>query len=164
MKKFYLCFLSVIILCLGYIGVSCSTTQSIAEKRAKAEEISKKITDFKFLFKANYAYPLGYKSIYLSPYYDVKVSKDTIQAYLPYFGRAYVAPIHSDDSGIKFTSTKFEYKITNGKSSGNWFVEIKTQDTNRDFSLFFDIWENGSARLEVTNPNRQPISFQGYIE
>ena len=48
----------------------------------------------------------GYRSIYLSPYYYLKVSKDTVVAYLPYFGRAYTAPADPTEGGIKFTSTK----------------------------------------------------------
>lgn len=162
MKKNLIYFFLVVMLSL--VAISCSTSQSTADKRIRAEEISRKITDFDFLFKATYAHPMGYKSIYLSPYYDVKVSKDTVRAYLPYYGRAYVAPMNPDDNGIKFTSTKFEYKVTAGKRKRNHLIEIKTKDTSREFVLSFDIWENGSARLNVSDSNRQPISFQGNIQ
>lgn len=159
MKKFLFILLSVCSLIS-----SCGVAQTAAEKAAKAEEIARSVHDFNFTFKATYAYPMGYKSVYLSPYYDVKVSKDTVRAYLPYFGRAYVAPIGSNDGGIKFTSTDFSYSIADGKQKGNRIVEIRTNDTNRQIVLSFDIWENGAARLNVSDQNRQPISFQGSIE
>jgi len=143
---------------------ACGTAQSAAEKKAKAAEIGQKINDFEFTFKATYAYPTGYRSIYLSPYYYLKVSKDTLVAYLPYYGRAYTAPMDPAEGGIKFTSTDFEYEVNKGKREGNWQVRIKTHDTDREIVLYVDIWENGSARLDVTDPNRQAISFQGNIE
>ena len=65
--------------------------------------------------------------------------------------------------GINFTSTKFDYRVKEGKKDGNWQVEIKTKDTDREILLNFDIWDNGSAKLDVTDPNRQSISFQGNI-
>ena len=143
---------------------ACATTQTAAEKEAIANEVNSRITDSDFTFKATYAYPTGFKSIYLSPYYDVKVSPDTVNAYLPYYGRAYVAPMDPREGGIKFVSTDFDYQVNPGKRKGNWQVNIRTRDTGREIFLYFDVWENGTARLNVTDTNRQPISFQGDIE
>lgn len=144
--------------------VSCGTTQSAAEKEAKAMEISEKVNVPNFTFNATYAYPTGFKAMYLSPYYTLKVSADSVQAYLPYYGRAYSAPMNPSEGGIKFISTNFDYKVDKGKKEGNWLVQIRTNDQNRDIVLNLDIWGNGSARLFVTDPNRQPISFQGDLE
>ena len=94
----------------------------------------------------------------------MKVNPDTVRAYLPYYGRAYVAPMNPSEGGIKFTSTDFDYQVAPGKRKGNWQVNIRTRDTGREIFLYFDIWENGTARLNVTDTNRQPISFQGDLE
>ncbi len=147
------------------IGLTmCGTAQTAAEKEAVAYEVNQRVNDFDFTFKATYAYPTGFRSIYLSPYYDVKVNPDTVRAYLPYYGRAYVAPMDPSKGGIKFTSTDFDYQVSPGRKKGNWQVNIRTRDTGREIFFFFDIWENGTARLSVTDTNRQPISFQGDIE
>lgn len=153
-------FLSILFLLLI---PSCGSTQSAAEKQELAQEVRTKIEDADFTFKATYAFPTGYKSIFLSPYYDVKVSPDTVVAYLPYYGRAYSAPMDPSEGGIKFTSTDFSYKVRQGKKSGNWMVDIQFNDVKRDVSFSFDIWENGSARLNVSDVNRQSISFNGDI-
>ncbi|NMB49792.1 MAG: DUF4251 domain-containing protein [Bacteroidales bacterium] len=158
-------FYAVLAFSFGLIfQTGCKTAQTATEKKAKTAEITQKVNDFEFTFKATYAYPTGYRSIYLSPYYYLKVSKDTVVAYLPYFGRAYTAPADPTEGGIKFTSTNFEYEVSEGKRKGNWQVLIKTHDTDREIVLYLDIWENGSARLDVTDPNRQALSFQGEIE
>lgn len=154
----------LIVLSVVFGLTACGTSQMTAEKEAVAREVNQRVQDFDFTFKATYAYPTGFRSIYLSPYYDVKVNPDTVRAYLPYYGRAYVAPMDPSEGGIKFTSTDFDYQVVPGRKNGNWQVNIRTRDTGREIFLFFDIWENGSTRLNVTDTNRQPISFQGDIE
>lgn len=158
MKKGFYLLMAVLLL------AACGTTQSAAEKEAKAAEIRNAVETFDFQFNATYAYPTGYRSIYLSPYYDVKVSPDTVQSYLPYYGRAYRAPMDPSEGGIKFTSTDYEYQVSPGKRNGNWLVTIKMNDTKREVMFYFDIWENGTARLDVRDMDRQPISFQGDVE
>jgi len=149
----------------GTLLMSCGTTQTAAEKEQKALRIKEKVESPKFTFYAKTAYPMRFRPIHLTgSYYDLKVSKDTVSAYLPYYGRAYVAPLDPTEGGIKFTSTKFEYKVEKGKRSGNWKITINTLDTGRGLSLFLDVWDNGSARLNVIDPDRQTIFFEGSIE
>lgn len=146
-----------------WIPVGCGTKQTASQRQAVSEEVRQRIENSDFTFKAVYAYPTGFKSIYLSPYYDVRVSPDTVQTYLPYYGRAYTAPMDPREGGIKFTSTDFDYRI-DAKKRGNRQVTIRTKDTGREIVLHFDIWENGQARLSITDANRQSISFSGSIE
>jgi hypothetical protein len=142
---------------------ACGTTQSAAEKEMLAAALRDGVMNSSFTFEATYAYPTGYRSRYLSPYYDVKVSPDTIRSYLPYYGRAYRAPMDPREGGFIFTSTDFQYRFVPGKRKGNWIVEIAIFDLDRPVSFSFDIWEKGSARLTVNDVNRQPISFQGEV-
>lgn len=141
----------------------CGISRSAAEKEQIAADIENAVIESEFTFNATYAFPTGFKSRYLSPYYEVDVSPDTIKVYLPYFGRAYKAPINPSDGGYMFTSTDFNYRYEKGKRSGNWLVDIKFNDLDRAVTLNFDIWENETARLTVTDIDRQPISFQGDI-
>ncbi len=142
---------------------ACGTTQSASEKEMLAKGLREGVMNSTFTFDATYAYPTGYRSVYLSPYYDVKVSPDTVRAYLPFYGRAYRAPMDPREGGFIFTSTDFQYRFVPGKREGNWIVEIDINDLERPVSFSFDIWENGSARLTVNDVNRQPISFQGDV-
>ena len=153
-----------VIIVINLLLANCGTSQSAIEKANKAQELNELISNFDFKFSATYAYPQQYSSIYLSPYYDVNVSSDTVTAYLPYYGRAYSAPMNPSEGGIKFESTNFEYDIEKGKKEGNWLVVIKTKDTSRPFTLNFNLWDNGTGRLEVHDRDRQSISFQGTIE
>ena len=147
----------------GGLLIGCGSTQSVAGKQMKALRIKEKVEMFDFTFKATSANSMSFSLVNLESLYDLKVSKDTVQAYLPYFGRAYVAPMNPGNGGIKLISTYFDRSISKNKRQGSWKIIIKTLDTNPDVSLYLDVWDNGSAQLIVNDPNRQSISFLGYI-
>ena len=157
-------FTIIIFIALSTFLISCGTTQSTIEKEEKASFLDNKIENLDFKFVAKYAYPQYYKAIYLSSTYDVTVTPDTIKSFLPYYGRAYRAPIDPSEGGIKFESSDFETEIKKGEKNGEWLVTIKTKDTPRPYTLFFHLWNNGTAQLNVNDPDRQSISFQGVLE
>ena len=115
-----------------------------------------------YTFKPQTVTPLSGRLRQLTSEYSLQVSKDAIVSQLPYFGRAYSAPIGSSDAGIQFTSKDFEYKITN-KKKGGWDVNIKFKDTQDAKQMQLSIFDNGTASLQVISNNRQSISFSGYI-
>jgi len=144
-------------------GVAQSTK---SEKKAAKEAAIKELVNSKnFIFKANYMYPLGGGQIYLTTDYDLAVGKDTLAAFLPYYGVAYsgVGYNNSDDNGIKFTSTKFDY-VTEENKKGNWRINIKPKDTRTTNQMVLTIEANGNANLSVISYNRQSISFNGIIK
>lgn len=94
--------------------------------------------------------------------YDLTIKKDSIVAYLPYYGRAYTATMNPDDSGIKFKSKDFTYTNTK-KKKGGWIITIVPKDVKDSQKLTLNVSESGYATLDATNNNRQPISFYGYI-
>jgi hypothetical protein len=128
-----------------------------------AKEIKNLVENQNYVFIAQTALPATGSSRPLSPEYTVKVSKDTIISDLPYFGRAYSAPIGKTDGGIKFTSNTFEYTKEIHKKGG-WDILIKPKDASEVQQLSFSISENGYSTLKVISTNRQAISFYGYIK
>ncbi len=115
-----------------------------------------------YTFKAQTATPLSGRLRQLNSDYNVQVSKDEVISQLPYFGRAYSAPINTADAGIQFTSKDFEYSITD-KKKGGWDVAIKFKDAKGVQLMQMSIFNNGSASLQVISNTRQSISFNGYV-
>ena len=115
-----------------------------------------------YTFKAQTANPASGGIRQLTSEYDLKISKDTVIAYLPYFGRAYSGPVDLTGGGINFTSMQFEYNVSRGKNN-RWKIIIKPKDANDVQELSLTVFENGKADLYVRSNNRQPISFNGYI-
>jgi len=128
----------------------------------KPGEIKTMIESRNYIFKAQMANPQNGSSRQLTPEYDLTISGDTIISYLPYFGRAYVAPTNPSEGGIKFTSTKFEYNPV--KDEKAWKITIKPKDDREVQQLFLEVFDNGRATLQVISTNRQGISFTGYVE
>jgi hypothetical protein len=114
-----------------------------------------------FVFKADYVNPQTGRSRSLTSEYDLTIKPGEVISYLPYFGRAYSAPINSE-GGIKFTSTDFNYKLLKQKEH-SWDISIKPKDANDVQELFLTVFDNGTGSLRVNSLNRQSISFRGYI-
>ncbi|QEC74471.1 DUF4251 domain-containing protein [Mucilaginibacter ginsenosidivorax] len=154
-----------------FIGINMAGAQTRQEKKAaRVAEVKQLIESQNFVFDANYVNPSrGAGRALTSSDYDLTITKDTIIAYLPYFGRAYVAPSYgSTEGGIKFTNTHFTYALKAGKKDG-WNITIKPTNKNigdsRDVqSLYLTVSSDGYASLQVISTNRDAISFNGTIQ
>ena len=145
-----------------FIFSQCSTAQK--NKGNKDSEIFKNMLESKhFDFVAQTVTPLRGQFRNLTSLYDVSVSNDSLVSYLPYFGRAYTAPLNPTESGLDFTSTNFSYSITPHKKSG-WYVVLKPKDNTAVQQFTFTIYNNGTASLNVISTSRDAISFNGYIQ
>ena len=143
---------------VGVFGLATSYAQETNETTLK-NLLSHKT----FVFKAQSAWPLQGTVVQLTPGYDMRVWSDSINTYLPYFGRSYQASYGSTNGGINFTTTKFEYKLKE-KSKGGWELTIRPSDAKDINQLIYSVSKNGYATLQVTSNNRQAISFYGVIE
>ena len=116
-----------------------------------------------YVFIAQTVHPMNGRTRHLNSVYELKVSKDTITSFLPYFGRAFSTVPFPTEGGIKFTSTNFEYN-TEIKEDKQWDITIKPKDAPGIQQVNLTIFSNGSASAQVTSNNRQSISYQGYID
>ncbi len=96
-------------------------------------------------------------------YYEVKVTPDSVIAFLPYFGRSFTAPIGQSEGGVKFNSKKFDYKGTKGKKRG-WDIVIDTKDAKENYRLALNIGNEGYATLSLNSNAKQSITYQGYLK
>jgi hypothetical protein len=136
---------------------------SVPASAQSAQPIKTLIDSQRYVFQVQNAQPLRGRLRDLSTnLYTLKVTKDTIVSDLPYFGRAYVAPMDPNQTGLQFTSTTFDYKVTPGKKEG-WIVSIKPKGVQDIQELQLNISSAGYASLQVLCSNRDPISFTGTI-
>ena len=154
MKSFYR---SVFVL-----SVVLATLGQVKAQESNAATLKTILGNKTFVFKAQSAWPLQGRVVQLTPGYDMKMLQDSINTYLPYYGRAYSAG-YGTEGGINFISKKFEYKLKE-KSSGGWEITIKPNDARDISELSYSISANGYATLQVISNNRQAISYYGVIE
>lgn len=165
-----------LILSLAFISFA---TQLFAQ--TNKETTVKIVGDKNYIFVANTAIPManndinkvlmmmpgsqGGGSINLTGgQYDVRITKDSVVAFLPYYGRSFSAPIDPTQGGIKFTSKNFSYKESKNKR-GAYTIQINTNDVrNENYRFTINISTNGYASLTASSINKQPILFNGYLD
>ena len=153
---------TLIFILSSIIVASCSQPKEL-ENASADSGISRIINDREYAFVARTVLPTGGRIVQLTSLYDMRVSKDSIIAYLPYFGRAYTAPIGATNGGIQFTSTDFGYNAKK-RRKGGWQISIRPKDLQDIQQVNMTVSEAGAASLQVISNNRQPISYNGVIE
>lgn len=151
-----------VILFFGFIF--CNMAPAIAQQsKVKKEAMVKDlITSRQYIFFAQSVTPMSGRQRFLTGDNTLSVAKDTVISDLPYFGRAYSAPMNTSEGGIKFTSLNFDYLVSDRKKGG-WNITIKPKDKQDVQLLILNVFVDGTASLQVTSNNRQPIQFNGYI-
>lgn len=157
----------LLLLCclLSFFNSAEAQNTRAQKKQAKIAEVEKMVNNQNYVFMAQFANPLGWRTINLNYDYSVVISKDSVDSYLPYYGRAYVAPVNPNDpteTGIQFKSKNFDYQNVKDKKGG-WEVTIVPKDVKETRKFILSISEEGYSNLSVTSNNRQAISFNGYI-
>jgi hypothetical protein len=146
---------------LSIFVISCTASKRV--EKIKPGDISNLINSKNFTFIAERVNPFRGASRNLTSLYDVEIKRDTLICYLPFFGRAYQAPIDPSKGGINFKSTNFSYNITE-KSRDEWDIYIEPKDNSDVQTMIFTLFGNGNATLNIQNTHRDPISFYGRIE
>ena len=143
---------------LGLNTISFSQESSTAN-----QTIESRVKNKNFVFVAESVLPMGSRTVQLTSWYDLKVAGDSLYSHLPYFGRAFSAPINPKESGYIFTTAGIEYEVNNRKKKG---LEVTIVPQNRSYGEKFmlTVHGNGAAVLRVISNNRQAISYRGYIK
>lgn len=131
------------------------------EAQLDTATVRQKIEQQQFVFRAQTAMPMRGRSINLTTPYELRVTADSLISYLPYFGRAFTAPINPSEAGIQFTSVNFEYNKRFRKKK--WEVTIKPRDYLDIQEMSLTVFSNGRASLQVRSNSRDPITFDGYL-
>jgi len=115
-----------------------------------------------FVFEADQMLPAGGASrTLIGEGYDVRLSKDSVSALLPYFGRAFSVAYGTTDGGIRLNTKDFDYKAKRRKKGG-WTITIEPKDADIR-QMYFTVHENGFATLNVNSNNRQSIAYTGRV-
>ena len=115
-----------------------------------------------FVFEAQSLIPLKGTLRTLSPGYTMKVTPDTVTCDLPYVGRAFTAAYGSNDGGMKFTATKFEYTVKEKKKG--WTININTKEVSGNPRIIISVFDNQNARVVITSTDRESITYNGIIK
>ena len=159
----------IILISILALSVCISNAQEMSKKEKKAAQKAEQIEKTKALIKAaswqfdaRQMIPTQGKSKSLTSPYHVILHDETVDSYLPYYGRAYRAEYGSTESPMTFKSDISEYTVENWKKGG-WIIKFNAKNKTDNLDFIFTIAETGSATLSVTSTNRQSITYYGDI-
>lgn len=127
-----------------------------------ASEITSLLQSRRFVFVPQTVNPTGGRTRQLNGEFSLYVSPDTVRSYLPYFGRAFTAPITQGKSAMDFTTTNFSLTVQPGRKNRQTVTITPTQGTDVR-ELVLEVLPNGNASLLALSNNRQQINYYGYI-
>lgn len=140
----------------------CSSSKTISG--ASPEQIRQAIRSDRWVFVAQSANAQGGRSRQIDTRYEVRFSRDTLQCYLPYFGRSFSgAGAFSSGSPLDFRSTDLSIEKEELKNGGVR-LKVKPRDITSVQFMIFELFESGASSISVTLTDRTPISFNGYIK
>ncbi|HTF17596.1 MAG TPA: DUF4251 domain-containing protein [Chryseolinea sp.] len=130
---------------------------------AQPNRVDQAVKDKRFTINVESMSPRrgGFKR--LTSLYTFVVTPDTVNTDLPYVGRAYQAPMGTNDTGVKFLSREFEYDAKPGKK-GAWEITLKLKDAKNYPVVNLTLQPNGSASIRMSPVDREFISYTGTIK
>ena len=149
---------------VAVLMAACATTAETREARAAerqriAQAVEEIVASGDFKVEMNYVNPQRMRSQMLTSEYGVKVKGDSIDSYLPFFGRVYRA-----EFGIQ-TGLRFEDKIVQRqtvKAKKDYYrVDLIVHRHMEHLLYSFDIYDNGKVTLMVRSDNRDTMHFSG---
>ncbi|MFN2438371.1 MAG: DUF4251 domain-containing protein, partial [Chitinophagaceae bacterium] len=155
MKSSYKILTGAFIFLFALAKMNAHAQNNVSEKQTKETIIKNLIESKNYVFRARTVQPISGSIRHLTTEYDMRVMGDSIVTYLPYFGRAYSAPVSLTQGGIQFTSTDFNYNIESKRKE--WEIVIKPKEAIDVRELILRVYKNGSASLMVSSNNRQAI-------
>lgn len=142
------------------LGINACGTAKNVQSSANADSL---IQAKRFVFVPQSANPTAGRTRQLNAAFALTVTPDTVQSYLPYFGRSYTAPVGSSRGPMDFTLTQFDF-VVQPQAEGRWNISIRPRGNNDIRELQLQVFSNGNALLQAFSNNRQPISYNGYIQ
>jgi hypothetical protein len=114
------------------------------------------------VFVPQMVYPLGMAARQVTAGFELRINKDTVNSYLPYFGRAYSADYATRDGGAEFVSSSFRY-TENTNAKGARSIVLKPKDNKDVREIRITIYSDGYAHVQLTFNQRQSIGYRGQI-
>ena len=134
------------------------------QKEVQQEAAMKKMIDSRqFTFIAQSARPTRGSTKQLTSIYELMVKADTLQVYLPYYGRSYSPTLGTDAGGIDFTTVDFTYFVSPTKKGG-WDITLTPKHVANVSKMTLRLNPSGYGDLAVTSNTRDLISYYGYIQ
>lgn len=159
MKRLKFLFTLGVVLFIG--GHSLFAQSKKEQKQYIKEQVREIVENGNYKIDVTRALPAQGRTVNLTSRYELEIKGDSVKSYLPYFGRAYNVP-YGGGEGLRFEEKISDYSLTFDKK-GTARIQFKAATREDRFVFNIQLFDNGSASINVTPTNRQQISFSGEL-
>ncbi len=149
---------------LGMLAVllsGCMTTaERAAEKARQKELLEQALSERQLTITVRSMHTQRYGSHQVTPDFRLKIMRDTVDSYLPYFGQAWSAGYGSDAQGLHFTAPMLDVRQSLMKHDVQR-LEFAAKSREDIYYFIVDVYPNGRASISVRARDRDNISFDG---
>lgn len=128
-------------------------------REEKTQQIREMVERKDYRIEVNRAIPMQMPSVHLTTVYSLTIKNDSIDSYLPYYGRAYTAA-YGQQENLRFEAVMKSYDVK-FKKKGKIEVNFSVRTKEDSFRYKVEIQENGSTTIFVQPVNKQAITFYG---
>lgn len=161
MKKHLIVVFSVAVM-LATVGLMAACkTMTAAEKAELAKKVTQRLDERRYTINIQMMNPRVGPSRNVASDWSLEVRNDSLFSYLPYVGRAFSVPM-GGGKGLNFTAPIGRYSETTGKN-GMRHIEIDVKNEEDTYWYIIDVFDNGSATIDVNAQERDNISFSGNL-
>lgn len=134
------------------------------QKAQKEQEIKQLIESRQLRFIARAVIPMSGPRIDLTTTYDLTLDSVMVEAWLPFFGRAYHLEYGGRDGGIKFKEEAEKIEVEYNKRKKMYSINMEIDTDKDNYQVRISAGLSGYADVSINSNNRQSISYYGIIE
>ncbi len=163
MKKASLVFAFILPFFYPLLGQTKLERKQLREEKSKIEYVRiKKLVESKW-YKFEVQRVIGARSSpgnFMGEGYYLTVAKDSVNAYLPYFGVRYSG---GEFGGIELDGPLNDYGVVNDDGKKRIIINFTVQNTGESLDITLSIFKNGNSQLAVRSSQRSSMDYSGKI-
>ncbi len=157
-RKFLLLLTALVAMLLQACGTTDGLTKAEREA-AVTRQVQEGLDTRHYTISVDWMKPLGGMSRHVNSNYELNVSGDQIDCYLPYVGEAYRLP-YGGGKGLNFKGTIEDYSIVY-LTSNRSHIEFTVNNGEDVYYFRIDVFNNGQSIIDIIARDRDAISFAG---
>lgn len=139
----------------------CMTTAERAAERARREAaLEQALSTRQLTISVRSMNTQRYGTHQVTPDFRLKIMRDSVDSYLPYFGRAWSVGYGSEAQGLNFTAPMLDVQLARLKHDVER-IEFCAKSREDVYCFTVDVYPNGQASIIVRARDRDNISFEG---
>ena len=155
-------FSSLFVLMMMVLLSSCGSTNSLTKaerEAAMAQQVQDALDARHYTIAVDWMKPLGGVPRQVNSDYELKVTGEELDCYLPYIGRAYRLP-YGGGKGLNFKAQIQNYSIQQLTSNRSQ-IEFTVRNDEDVYRFRIDVFDNGKSIIDIMAQDRDAISFDG---